>query len=618
MLLKLSKKDKCLAFTKHSIHKINKTHMKNLHFKFLTIIILVASLNLNAQNFNYLYSFPDAPDNELTSSQTSMVIDADGSTVSIQNNTEGPSSPYSDAKNALVTKIDALGNVLWLKQLGGLDYDDEVNGICRTDDGGYLVVGSRGKIGIEYRSWVIRLDNNGNLMWDYLVPQQGNNTEFLLVSRTSETAENYMLIGKTRNTASITGDRITAMKISGGGSPFWHYIYNRLYMEDLTTSDLPTTLVQDTNLPGVVVAGLCIEGFSLSNENGGVRTGNSDLFTIGFGLDGSISRLYKKHDIYITNSITSGIESKPHIIQDSRNNGSYAMVFGTDFSKLDANNGSYFTFMQLGPDLSVQSVSHYTNGHNLDKDNVANGIHANANGDYGISCNTSDDSGYIIGSFDQTSFLRLDPTGAELGYVRYNTQINSKSVFLDYDDIENKFVLKTLNLELPNLGLGFFKTEMDGQGECSQQSSTERLAGFYDTQIILNDEEEINKMPIGFITNIWDTDANLTPCGQLYPAFGRSIQDNEVSEKSIEIFVFPSIIDNSIGEVTVKIESDSDYTGEVKIIDMQGKLVAKQNVMITKGTNEISINKNDFALGINSIILMNENKIIATSRISKF
>ena len=68
--------------------------------------------------------------------------------------------------DAWVIKLDENGNKVWDKTFGGKDWD-EAKSIIQTKDGGYVVAGyteSRGTGRAD--AWVIKLDENGNKAWD--------------------------------------------------------------------------------------------------------------------------------------------------------------------------------------------------------------------------------------------------------------------------------------------------------------------------------------------------------------------------------------------------------------------------------------------------------------------
>jgi len=66
----------------------------------------------------------------------------------------------------LVIKLDSQGNLLWDLTYGGNSWD-KANSIIQTIDGGYAVAGGTYSKGSgTYDLWLIRLDINGNFLWD--------------------------------------------------------------------------------------------------------------------------------------------------------------------------------------------------------------------------------------------------------------------------------------------------------------------------------------------------------------------------------------------------------------------------------------------------------------------
>lgn len=71
-----------------------------------------------------------------------------------------------------VVKIDALGDLVWERSYGGTGIDIAQD-IVKSEDGGYLITGSTistdGDITMNHGEsdiWVIKIDNNGNLIWE--------------------------------------------------------------------------------------------------------------------------------------------------------------------------------------------------------------------------------------------------------------------------------------------------------------------------------------------------------------------------------------------------------------------------------------------------------------------
>ena len=68
-----------------------------------------------------------------------------------------------------IVKLDANGNIVWQKSLGGSA--DDAYSIQQTTDGGFIVAGFRSNDGDVSGNhgtndyWVVKLDANGNIVW---------------------------------------------------------------------------------------------------------------------------------------------------------------------------------------------------------------------------------------------------------------------------------------------------------------------------------------------------------------------------------------------------------------------------------------------------------------------
>ena len=128
-----------------------------------------------------------------------------------------------------IVKLDASGTLVWSKTFGGSadDLNDlHRNCIVQTDDGGFLFAGYTGSndgdvAGTNHGgndAWVLRLDINGNLVWQKTyggtLSENGNS-----VVKTAD--GNYMICG---NAGSINGD--LAGQPNHGGADAWLFKIN--------------------------------------------------------------------------------------------------------------------------------------------------------------------------------------------------------------------------------------------------------------------------------------------------------------------------------------------------------------------------------------------------------
>lgn len=123
-----------------------------------------------------------------------------------------------------VVKLDSVGTIQWTKLLGGNNWDFTSpwfdDSIQQTTDGGYVVVGTtssnfNGDVGLNHGSgdaWIIKLDNTGNITWQY--PFGGSNMDWGTSIR--QTPDNgYIFTGTTDS--SNSGD----VGPSYGNGDYW-------------------------------------------------------------------------------------------------------------------------------------------------------------------------------------------------------------------------------------------------------------------------------------------------------------------------------------------------------------------------------------------------------------
>ncbi|GAB4055641.1 hypothetical protein GCM10028810_68560 [Spirosoma litoris] len=178
------------------------------------------------------------------------------------------SQPSQGNNDYWVVKIDANGNKLWDKRFGGTD-DDYLFSTIATSDGGYLLGGtsSSGQNGDKSQSsqgnidyWVIKIDANGNKVWD---KRFGGTDYDYLFSLTAGLDGGYLLGG--RSSSGQNGDKSQpsqgsydywVVKIDANGNKVWDKRfggtdYDYLF-STITTSD----------------GGYLLGGTSASNQNG--------------------------------------------------------------------------------------------------------------------------------------------------------------------------------------------------------------------------------------------------------------------------------------------------------------------------------------------------------------
>jgi hypothetical protein len=84
---------------------------------------------------------------------------------------------YLNGNDAMVVKLDSLGNIDWIKTYGGQN-GDFGSFIEQTSDSGYILNGNY-NFGLNAENWVLKLDKNGDTLWTrkYSFGNGGTKTE---------------------------------------------------------------------------------------------------------------------------------------------------------------------------------------------------------------------------------------------------------------------------------------------------------------------------------------------------------------------------------------------------------------------------------------------------------
>ena len=133
-----------------------------------------------------------------------------------------------------VMKVEASGNLLWQKPLGG-DYPDQANFIQQVNDGGYLVSGYTQSVngdvtglhGHQPDYWVVKLDAAGNILWENALGGYGSD-ESTSAEQTND--GDYIVAGSTRSangdvTRHLFGSNFWLTKLHSVGTAAWQQSY---------------------------------------------------------------------------------------------------------------------------------------------------------------------------------------------------------------------------------------------------------------------------------------------------------------------------------------------------------------------------------------------------------
>ena len=222
-----------------------------------------------------------------TDSASSIQPTADGGYIlaGYTQSTDGDITGNHGLYDAWVAKLSSTGSLQWQKSLGGT-YDDRVQSIQPTSDGGYVVAGftlsSNGDVTGYHGgqdAWVVKLSATGAIIWQKALGGTGSDVANSIQPTTDG---GYILAGYTQSTdGDLTGNHglydAWVVKLSSTGNLQWQKAFGG-------TSDDGAQSIQFTPDGGYFVVGL-----TWSNDGDVIGNhGNADAWVVKLSSTGSL------------------------------------------------------------------------------------------------------------------------------------------------------------------------------------------------------------------------------------------------------------------------------------------------------------------------------------------
>jgi len=140
-----------------------------------------------------------------------------------------------------VIKLDFDGDLVWLKNLGKPGFFGELDKIIPANDGGFILVGGYYKTLMSPQARILKIDEDGNVLWDKSYGAILKWDWFTSISPTSD--NNYIVIGGCNGGTFGTGFRgsdIWLLKIRNSGKIIWFRVYGIPILKEYSLSVQPT------------------------------------------------------------------------------------------------------------------------------------------------------------------------------------------------------------------------------------------------------------------------------------------------------------------------------------------------------------------------------------------
>ncbi len=158
-------------------------------------------------------------------------------------------------ENALVIKVDSAGEKLWERTFGG-SKSDFANDIIETKDKGIVVCGLASSRGEGFQSfWVAKMDSSGTDIWDYVY----RINQWDIATSVVEGLDGYLYVVGYTKTYSIIDYDVVLIKLDQNGNLIWQKVFSWGRWDQATS-------VCNSFDNGILVAGFSRSGKELSSD----------------------------------------------------------------------------------------------------------------------------------------------------------------------------------------------------------------------------------------------------------------------------------------------------------------------------------------------------------------
>ncbi len=166
--------------------------------------------------------FAQVPDTLWTKTYGGVLDDRGKSIAKISNGTFviiGKTDSFGAGEDDIyLVNIDQMGDTIWTKTYGGIEWDEGEH-ICATDDGGFIITGSIRTTTGGYDFYVLKADAQGDSIWSYKY-DGGNTDKGQWIDVTDDNG--YIAIGKSEHSSESD---ICLIKLNSVGDTVWTKLF---------------------------------------------------------------------------------------------------------------------------------------------------------------------------------------------------------------------------------------------------------------------------------------------------------------------------------------------------------------------------------------------------------
>ncbi|MBS1736280.1 MAG: T9SS type A sorting domain-containing protein [Bacteroidetes bacterium] len=359
-----------------------------------------------------------------------------GYTFSNDGDVSGNHNPDSDG---WVVKLNASGNLIWQKALGGVG-GDFITDIHQTSDGGYIAGGysasnngdASGNNG-SFDFWIVKLDPSGNISWHKMVGS-GQNDRANAIQQTSDGG--YIVAGSVASNINGQHD-CQVVKLDASGNIMWQKTQGG-------TGDEYYNAVQQTTDGGYILAGI-------TGSNNGDVSGNH-------GIDDFwIVKLNSSGNIIWQKTLGGSDYDWAYAIQQTSDGGYVALGMSNSTDGDVANNHGSADFWVAKLDVTGNLAWQKSIG--------------GSDAEYGYSIRQTSDDGFIIAGYTNSSdgdvnsnqgngdlwVVKLGAAGTlSLNFISFSAVASDNDVLLNWST-ENEVNTNLFEVEFSTDGTHFTK-----------------------------------------------------------------------------------------------------------------------------------------------------------------